>query len=88
MAPSALQGFIAAVRDTFDRLAQAGEIPCLLVSPGLRPFVRSIIERVRPATQVLSQSEVHVRARIRSLGTVGSAATYKSHDDQPELAAV
>ena len=71
MAPSALQGFIAAVKETFDRLAQAGEIPCILVSPSLRPFVRSIIERVRPATTVLSQSEIHTRARIRSLGTIG-----------------
>ncbi len=71
MAPSALQGFIAAVRDGFDRLAQGGEIPCILVSPSLRPFVRSIIERVRPATAVLSQSEIHTRARIRSLGTIG-----------------
>jgi hypothetical protein len=71
MAPSALQGFIAAVRDSFDRLAQAGEIPCILVNPSLRPFVRSIIERVRPATAVLSQNEIHTRARIRSLGTIG-----------------
>jgi flagellar biosynthesis protein FlhA len=74
MAPSRLQEFIAALRSTWDRLAQAGEIPCLLVSPSLRPFVRSIIERVRPATVVLSQNEIHARARIRSLGTVGEMA--------------
>ena len=71
MAPSSLQGFIAAVRDTYDRFATQGEIPCLLTSPPLRPFVRSIIERVRPATVVLSQNEVHARARLRSLGTIG-----------------
>jgi flagellar biosynthesis protein FlhA len=71
MAPSRLQEFIAAVRETFDRLAQDGEIPCLLTSPVLRPFVRSIIERVRPATVVLSQNEIHSRARIRGLGMVG-----------------
>jgi flagellar biosynthesis protein FlhA len=52
-------------------LAGQGEIPCLLTSPPLRPFVRSIIERVRPATVVLSQNEIHPRARLRSLGTVG-----------------
>ena len=74
MAPSRLQEFIGALRSTWDRLAQAGEIPCLLVSPSLRPFVRSIIERVRPATVVLSQNEIHARARIRSLGTVGGIA--------------
>jgi len=87
MAPSALQAFMAGVRETFDRLAQAGEIPCLLVNPAIRPFVRSIIERVRPATVVLSQGEIHVRARIRSLGSVGGATAYNGHDDQPVLAA-
>jgi len=71
MAPSKLQEFIASVRETFDRLAQDGEIPCLLTSPPLRPFVRSIIERVRPSTVVLSQNEIHARSRIRSLGVVG-----------------
>ena len=71
MAPSSLQAFIAAVRDTYDRLAGSGEIPCILTNPTIRPFVRSIIERVRPATVVLSQNEVHSRARIRALGTIG-----------------
>ena len=71
MPPSALQGFIAAVRETFDRLAQSGEIPCIMTNPSLRPFVRSVIERVRPSTVVLSQNEIHARARIRSLGTIG-----------------
>ncbi|AQR73616.1 flagellar biosynthesis protein FlhA [Sphingomonas sp. LM7] len=71
MAPSSLQKFILSVRETYDRLAQDGEIPCLLCSPSIRPFVRSIIERVRPATVVLSQNEIHARARIRALGTIG-----------------
>ncbi|MDP5281182.1 flagellar biosynthesis protein FlhA [Sphingomonas sp. DG1-23] len=71
MAPSSLQKFIHSVRETYDRLAQDGEIPCLLCSPSIRPFVRSIIERVRPATVVLSQNEIHARARIRALGTIG-----------------
>ena len=71
MAPSSLQSFIAAVRQTYDGLAAAGEIPCILTSPAIRPFVRSIVERVRPATVVLSQNEIHTRARIRALGLVG-----------------
>jgi flagellar biosynthesis protein FlhA len=71
MAPSSLHAFIAAVRESFDKLASQGEIPCLLTNPTIRPFVRSIIERVRPATVVLSQNEIHARARIRSLGTIG-----------------
>ena len=71
MAPSNLRDFIAAVRETYDKFAAEGEIPCLLTSPQLRPFVRSVIERVRPATVVLSQNEIHARARIRTLGMVG-----------------
>jgi flagellar biosynthesis protein FlhA len=71
MAPSSLHAFIAAVRETLDKLAGQGEIPCLLTNPAIRPFVRSIIERVRPATVVLSQNEIHARARIRALGTIG-----------------
>jgi len=71
MAPSSLQAFLTAIRETLDRLAGDGEIPCLLTTPAIRPFVRWIIERVRPATVVLSQTEIHARARIRSLGTIG-----------------
>ena len=70
MAPSSLQAFIASVRETYDRLALDGEIPCMLTNPSIRPFVRSIIERVRPATVILSQNEIHVRARIRMLGAI------------------
>lgn len=70
MAPSALQEFMAALKDAFDKMAQRGESPILLTSPGIRPYVRSIIERVRPATSVLSQSEIHPKARIRTLGQI------------------
>lgn len=70
MAPSRLQEFIAKVRSTFERLAMEGEMPVLLTSPSVRPYVRSIIERFRPATVVLSQNEIHARAKIRTLGQV------------------
>ena len=71
MAPTSLQGFIAHVRETYDRMAGEGEIPCILTNPAIRPFVRSIIERVRPSTIVLSQNEIHPRARVRALGAIG-----------------
>jgi flagellar biosynthesis protein FlhA len=47
LAPSRLQDFIRGVRETFERAALAGETPVLLTSPGIRPYVRSIIERFR-----------------------------------------
>ncbi len=70
MAPSRLQEFIAAVREAFDRLAVAGETPVLLTSPRARPFVRSIVERFRPQTVVLSQNEIHPKAQIKTVGII------------------
>jgi flagellar biosynthesis protein FlhA len=71
MAPSKLQDFIAAVRQTFERHAMMGESPILLTSPGIRPFVRSIVERFRPSTVILSQNEIHPKAKIKTLGQLG-----------------
>lgn len=70
LAPSALQEFINALRSTFERQAMMGETPVLLTSPGIRPYVRSIIERFRPMTVVLSQNEVHPKARIKTVGQI------------------
>jgi flagellar biosynthesis protein FlhA len=70
MAPSKLQEFIAKVRETFDRHALMGASPVLLTSPMTRPYVRSIVERFRPQTMVLSQNEIHSKARIRTLGAI------------------
>ncbi len=70
MAPSRLQDFIRGVRDTFERAAMAGENPVLLTGPQVRPYVRSIIERFRGQTVVMSQNEVHPKARLRTVGTV------------------
>jgi flagellar biosynthesis protein FlhA len=70
MAPSQLQQFIQAVRARFDEVGQAGDVPVLLTSPQVRPFVRSIVERFRPQTVVMSQNEIHASVRLRTLGQV------------------
>ena len=70
MAPTHLQEFIAKVRQTFEHFAMMGETPALLTSPSIRPYVRSIVERFRPMTTVMSQNEIHPKARIRTLGQV------------------
>jgi flagellar biosynthesis protein FlhA len=70
LAPSKLQEFIQTVRARFDAAANDGELPVLLTSPYARPFVRSIIERFRPQTFVMSQNEIHPSARLRTLGQV------------------
>jgi len=68
--PSRLQDFIRGVRDAFERAALAGEHAVLLTSPGVRPYVRSIIERFRGQTVVMSQNEIHPRARLKTVGMV------------------
>jgi flagellar biosynthesis protein FlhA len=70
LAPSRLQEFIRGVRETFERAAVSGESPVLLTSPAIRPYVRSIIERFRGQTPVMSQSEIHPRARLKTVGQI------------------
>lgn len=70
MAPSRLQQFIGAIQTGYERAAQAGELPVLITSPGIRPHVRAIIERFRPQTVVMSQNEVHPRIRLKTVGAV------------------
>ncbi len=70
MAPSQLQQFIQAVRDRFEEAGQKNDVPVLLTSPQIRPFVRSIIERFRSQTVVMSQAEIHASVRLRTLGQI------------------
>ncbi|MCQ2913884.1 MAG: flagellar biosynthesis protein FlhA [Alphaproteobacteria bacterium] len=66
--PTQIQQFTQRVRAVFEDLAAKGETPVLLTSPQIRPYVRQIIRRSRPSTFVMSQAEVHSRAKIRMLG--------------------
>jgi flagellar biosynthesis protein FlhA len=70
MPPTQLQEFITNLRNAFERQAMMGEVPVLLTSPGIRPYVRSIIERFRPSTVVMSQNEIHPKAKIKTVGQV------------------
>jgi flagellar biosynthesis protein FlhA len=70
MAPSRLTEFITLVRERLEDAARHGEAPVLVTSPTVRPFVRSIVERFRSQTSVLSQSEIHPRARLKTLGNI------------------
>jgi flagellar biosynthesis protein FlhA len=70
MQPSKLSEFIAIVRERFEEAAREGEAPVLVTSAGIRPFVRSIVERFRAQTPVLSQAEIHPRARLKTVGSV------------------
>jgi flagellar biosynthesis protein FlhA len=70
MAPTQLGEFMTRMRAEFDAAAQMGEAPVLLTSAPLRSHVRAIVERIRPETAVMAQTEIHPRARIRTLGSI------------------
>ncbi|MBV6658767.1 MAG: flagellar biosynthesis protein FlhA [Devosiaceae bacterium] len=70
MAPSKLQEFIASVNTAFTSAAEQGEVPVLLTSPGIRRHIRAIIERFRPQTSILSQAEIHPRAKLKTFGRI------------------
>jgi flagellar biosynthesis protein FlhA len=70
MAPSKLQDFMQRLRGAFDTAASSGEAPVLLTSSAIRSHVRAIVERIRPSTPVLSQTEIFPRARIRTVGSI------------------
>ena len=58
------------MRETFERAVLQGESPVLLTSPMVRPYIRSIVERFRGQTVVISQNEIHPKARLKTLGTI------------------
>jgi flagellar biosynthesis protein FlhA len=68
--PSRLQDFIRGVRDTFEQAALNGDAAVLLTSPAIRPYVRSLIERFRGQTVVMSQNEIHPKARLKTVGQI------------------
>ena len=70
MAPTQLQDFISAVREVYEKFSQEGESPVMLTSPNIRPYVRSVIERFRTQTTIMSQNEIHPKAKIKTLGQI------------------
>jgi flagellar biosynthesis protein FlhA len=70
MQPSRLSEFMTIVRERFEQAAREGESPVLVTSAAIRPFVRSLVERFRAQTTVLSQAEIHPRARLKTVGSV------------------
>jgi flagellar biosynthesis protein FlhA len=70
MQPSRLSEFITLVRERFEEAAREGEAPVLVTSANIRPYVRGIVERFRAQTPVLSQSEIHPRSRLKTVGSI------------------
>lgn len=70
LAPSLLQEFIEKLTRIFDRIESVGDRAVLVTNALLRPYVHSILERIRPNTIVISQNEVHAKIKIKSLDQI------------------
>lgn len=71
MSPKRVQELVIAIRKEIQKHSESDKWPALLVSPAARPYVRSVLERVSPTTPVIFHNEVHRKASLRTVGTVG-----------------
>jgi flagellar biosynthesis protein FlhA len=70
LAPSKLQEFVSVINREFEKHVMNGIIPILLTSPTIRPYVRSLVERFRATIHVISQNEIHPKAKIKTIGRI------------------
>lgn len=71
LTPRRVQDFIMAVRVENQKHGNADYPPALLVNPDFRAMVRSMLTRVCPLLPVISHGEIHRRARLRTVATIG-----------------
>jgi flagellar biosynthesis protein FlhA len=72
MSPQKIQEFVLEARRRIQENAAEDRWPAILVAPEARSFVRNMLERVSPMTQVISHNEVHRNANLRTIATIGS----------------
>jgi flagellar biosynthesis protein FlhA len=70
MAPSKVGEFMSTLRERFDAAAREGIAPVLVTSAYVRPYVRSVVERLRRDTPVMAQQEISPRVRLKPFGSL------------------
>ncbi|NLY88905.1 MAG: flagellar biosynthesis protein FlhA [Firmicutes bacterium] len=70
--PAWLNSFYDSLGKEARRVMEGGHNPILLVSPAIRAYVRSVVERLFPKTAVISYQEVLPEVEVHSLGMVGA----------------
>jgi flagellar biosynthesis protein FlhA len=65
--PTQVQEFINDFRKTYERLGMIADTSVLVTTSALRPFIRAIVERVRPATVVMSQNEIYSTIKVQNV---------------------
>mgnify|MGYP001027971202 CR=1 FL=1 len=70
MSPQRVQDFVLSARQHIQQFAQIDQWPAIMVSPEIRPFVRSMLERISPMTQIISHNEIHRKAPLKTVATI------------------
>ncbi|HHU82668.1 MAG TPA: flagellar biosynthesis protein FlhA [Firmicutes bacterium] len=70
--PAWLNSFYDSLGKEIRRVMEGGYSPVLLVSPAIRAYVRSVVERLFPKAAVISYQEVLPEVEVHSLGMVGA----------------
>lgn len=70
MSPKRVQEFVLAARQHIQQFAQLDQWPAVMVSPEIRPFIRSMLERISPMTHVISHNEIHRKAPLKNVATI------------------
>lgn len=68
MAPSKVQEFVQKVKSLYEKTLTTS--PVLICSSMTRPYIRSILEKTRPSTIVLSHAELHPKIKTRNFGSI------------------
>jgi flagellar biosynthesis protein FlhA len=71
LSPQRVQDFVLEARQLIQRFARDDQWPAILVTPEVRRHVRAMLERVSPMTPVISHAEIHRKASIRTVSTIG-----------------
>ena len=70
MPPSKLHQFVSDTNKEYEKFASSIENPVIVTSAFVRPFIRKIMERVRPNVFIMSQNEIHPKSKIKTLAQI------------------
>ncbi len=70
MSPENLREFVRRLDEVMNSDLVLGRDPVLVTGPMTRAHVRTVVERVRPMLPVLSQNEIHAKAKVQTLAQI------------------
>ena len=70
MPPSMVHDFILAARPVIQERVATGQPYAILTSQDVRPFIRSLLERVSPSTPVISHAELHRKTPVKTVAQI------------------